>query len=354
MSNRDAPIKVVKAESIEHYNYLRGHDMITLYEDGKLTDHIFSIRTWNWRSDNPQNTANEYNDSMSITLTIDFAGSIFKREINLKCNRTGNRKIIKIEKDNSDQSQSEHVTFEIEPAEWHLPLLEQINKAEKNFYLSEDELLLVARELLEGKYSYVHFQKHVEISGCIIDGLAFVNSEGKYNAKIIGFEVKSNRDSYKRLYDQLNAYLMICDEVYLVIENKEPPADLPFYVGIIKARNGKSEIMRPATSLRHDIDAGNCWRSLLKNLSTHCGLEEKTDKKILEFFNAVENIKRKLLWNQMVLGWHQTWVKSYIALTDEEKRLVRAFFLTEKEMIPVEPEKEKLKDLIKVMKLDDF
>lgn len=343
--------KVVKAEYTTRFRFITvsnddGPPLLLYDAAQKAIDSAIVIRTWFWKDDAAQKAANDFNDSLHVTLTLDFAGTTFEREIKIKPIRSGDRKIVKIEgvdpqSEDYTSRNSPHVTFELSPSEWQVPLLEAINKVESRFCLSENELLLASAKLLEGTYSYVHFLRHTEISGCIIDGLAWVNSERKYDAKIIGFEAKSNRDNYNRLYGQINSYLAVCDEVYLVVQDKKPPRDLPFYVGIISVQQGKTEIVRPATSLRHDIDAGNFWKNLLRNLSTHCGLEQQSAEKMAQFFDAVETIKRKLLWNQFVEGWHKTWVKSYVPLTETEKRIVKAYFNLKEPEPEAETETEK-------------
>ncbi len=278
---------------------------------------------------------------------IDFGGKEYKRSnIYLHCNGK-NRKILKVDK--SEQPDSGHVTFLIDKTEWRGELLGLIREQEKDFYLSEDELLLASHDLLKEEYSWVHFKNHVEINGSIADGLAFVNHCSNYNSstKIIGFEAKTNRDNYLRLYGQLSSYLSICDEVYLVIEDKAVPADLPFYVGIIQVQDSKTKVLRRATSLKHSIDVGECWKNLLKSLCINIGLKRETP--LIKFFHTIEDIKRKLIWNQFVIGWHQTYVKEYVQLTDEEKKLVRLFFEDDKEK-----DKHDDKTLMKILTLDHW
>ena len=200
---------------------------------------------------------------------------------------------------------------------------------ENNF--NEAKLINSAYKAIKELYRYdihddrEHFRTQVEIAGCIIDGLMFL--EGcRYHSKIIGFEAKTNKDNYKRLYNQINSYLAICDDVYLVIQDKEPPKDLPFFVGVIKVSDDNTEIAKRATSLKHSISATECWATLLKAFNSHVGVVAPTSRSTLDFFDCCENIKRKLIWNQFVVGFHQTYVKDYIPLTAEEKRVVRAFF----------------------------
>ena len=172
-------------------------------------------------------------------------------------------------------------------------------------------------EELGGK---VHCRTQVEIAGNIADGLMFFNS---YTSRIIGLEAKTDKDNYSRLYSQINGYLAICDEVYLVVENKKILPSLPFFVGVIRV-NGDTTIEKYPMSLKHSINANEYWSTLLKAFNVHCGVRK--DESALSFFDAVETIKRKLIWNQFVIGFHQTYVKEYIPLADEEKRIVRAFF----------------------------
>ena len=208
--------------------------------------------------------------------------------------------------------------------------------------LLEEDLINAAFNLIQEEFVWseekeaVHTRQQVEIGGCIADGLAFVNAPPK-PSKIVGLEAKTDGDNFSRLYGQVSAYLSICDEVYLVVQGKKPPLHLPFYVGVIRVEGyKKAEVVNYATSLKHTINAGECWATLLKAFIHHTGVDvtiRKNDnatgsgaKSALDFFDAVETIKRKLIWNQFVIGFHQTYVKEYIPMNMEEKRIVKAFF----------------------------
>ncbi len=73
--------------------------------------------------------------------------------------------------------------------------------------------------------------------------------------KIIGFEIKSDKDNLLRLEDQMKDYTRFCDECYIVTGDKhieEIPMVAPEFYGIIRIHlddEGAShlEIMRPAT-----------------------------------------------------------------------------------------------------------
>ena len=277
---------------------------------------------------------------LSLELTLDFGGRKYKRDGEIECSVESidvveERKMTPVcvpskEDFNLDVLEKHNgmkrINIYIAPVEFKKKLLELIHRMEKEFYLNEDDLLDMVRTFLKEKYTHVHFQHQTEIDGCIADGLAFVG--GDYKAKIIGFEVKTDRDVFNRLYNQLDSYLTICDEVYLVVQSKKLPKDLPFYVGVFAVEDGALVRKREATSLKHSIDVNDCWKTLLKNLSTHAGI--KRDSHLIGFFETFESIKRKLVWNQFVVGFHQSYVAEYVPLSDDEKRLLKCFFASEK------------------------
>jgi hypothetical protein len=331
MKNSSSKPKVIRVRSGDHILF-----------DGSISEACIEERRLYYPPDSPQEVANQQRLYL-CEFIIEFGGKEYTRtDIKLHCNND-NRKILKIEKDKDERFEAGHVSFVIEPSEWKAEILNLIKQQEDEFYLFEHELLNASSDLLKGEYPWVHFKHHVEIDGCIVDGLAFVGKYNNYDSdtKIIGFEIKTNHDNYLRLYDQINSYLSICDEVYLVIEDKKIPKDLHFYVGIIRVQDSVTQIVRRAVSLKHSIDSGEHWKTLLKNFCTSIDLKRSTP--LIEFFDVVENIKRKLIWNQFVIGWHTTYVKEYVTLTDDEKRLLRIFFADKMD----EP-------LIKVLTLDHF
>lgn len=339
--NKSRP-KVIKV--IYDTSFGSDRKKLVLFDDGKMLDDPIE-QNHMYIAEKPQDISNRQY-ILLCDFTIQFGGKEYTRsDLALHCNGT-DRKILSIDKSENEKSyETGHVSFLIEPKEWKGELLNHIKQQEKEFYLSEHELLIASHDLLKGEYSWVHFKQHVEIDGCIVDGLAFVNHCNNFNSntKIIGFEAKTNHDNYKRLYDQINSYLSICDEVYLVIEDKEIPKDLPFYVGVIQVIDSIPNITRRAVSLKHSADVGDCWKTLLKNLCVNIGLKKETP--LIKFFNTIENIKRKMIWNQFVIGWHQTYVEEYVALTDDERKLIKLFF---------ETEKEEVKPLVKLLTLDAF
>lgn len=219
-----------------------------------------------------------------------------------------------------------HYTYTL--ADYKKPVLKIIEGFERGgFILTEHELIEEVQHLLAEDHKIDYFKTQVEIGGRIIDGLAFVKRpDNGSDFKIIGFEVKANTDNYNRLYDQVDGYLAICDEVYLVIQDKKIPSDLPFYVGIIRVQKGLGIIEREATSLKHSIDQGEYWKTLLNGLAVKLELNGKKAQHLIDFFTNVENIKRKLVYNQFGEGFHQTYVNKYLQLDTKEKQLLHSFF----------------------------
>ena len=309
------------AEVVKVVYYMSGKEETVLFENREMRRDPIEQKEilFHWRN-SAEEQANE-EKRLNCDFHIKHGNRVFVRDyIHLKIPERV-REILSIK---SGGKSSDIITYLIQKKEFEGELQKEIEKQEIGFCLSEKELIEEADNIIKGIHKWRHFRTHVEIDGRIADGLAFVGEERCFNAKIIGFEAKTNKDNYFRLYEQLNSYLSICDEVYLIVEDKKIPKDLPFYVGVIRVENCKGKIIRNPQSLKHSVDVNECWSTLLKAFNTHAGLERS--QKTISFFDAVENIKRKLIWNQFVIGFHQTYVKDYVELTSEEKRIIRAFF----------------------------
>ncbi len=195
-----------------------------------------------------------------------------------------------------------------------------VDKYEKNnFTLTESQILEVINDMIKDNYNTSYFRTQVEIAGSIVDGLAFIEVSSYTPSKIIAFEVKTDKDNYKRLKGQIENYIHLVDEVYLIIQSKEIPDDLPFFVGVIRC-NEKVEILRKAIDVRHSIDHYEMWEIMIKNTNRKVGIPLKSNLK--HFFTITENLERKLIWNQFVIGFHQSYIKKYLPLTEEEKNML--------------------------------
>lgn len=64
------------------------------------------------------------------------------------------------------------------------------------------------------------------------------------NGHFIGFEIKSDNDSLRRLKDQIKSYNMIFDRIYIIVGNRYSKIiheDIPSWWGIIKALKNKND-----------------------------------------------------------------------------------------------------------------
>ncbi len=131
---------------------------VVLFDSGKMLDNpIEERRYWYGGVEGPEAMSNQP-FIFSCDFIIQFGGKDYTRPgIRLHCNGD-DRKILKIDK---SEQHTGHVSFLIEPKEWKGKLLDHIKHQEKEFYLSEHELLIASHDLLKGEYSWVHFKQHV-------------------------------------------------------------------------------------------------------------------------------------------------------------------------------------------------
>lgn len=224
------------------------------------------------------------------------------------------------------------VTIDVPLEEYKDIILEMIEDYENkpDYIFSERDLVEGAYNMMRNDFTWSKLLREVQIGDRRADGVMLLNYEENYGPdyKIIGIEAKADTDDYSRLYDQYDEYLNLCDEVYLVIEGKEPPEDLPFYVGVITFEDGmgieRGKMIRQAQSLKHETSAGKLWDMMIKVFNRECGAYVTKIGKTRRLFTMVHNLKRKLIWNQLVEGYHQGYVDSYVDLTEDEKELIRA------------------------------
>ena len=297
-----------------------------IYENKTISEIPFVWYCYTWTSN--FNELDTYIDD-EIEIDIDVFFKIGNTEHKRKdIIRLGKKKrdVDYVELEKGAYSERYVVYFEINKEDWEMPILNLIKKITTDFYFTEDELLTFAHEFIKGK-KWSHFQTQVEIDKSIIDGLAFFKDEFNKdsNFEIIGFEAKTDKDNYDRLKKQINSYLTICDKVYLIIQSKEIPNNLPFYVGVIRV-NEKTEILRHAQSLKHDYIIEDLWHTLTSKTVQHAGLKYKDRDKLLSLFHEFETIKRKMIWNQFVIGfkdYYEDREDGWIKLTDREKDIIQ-------------------------------
>lgn len=118
------------------------------------------------------------------------------------------------------------------------------------------------------------------------------------NGRLVGFEIKSEKDSLKRWVSQMNAYLNVFDEVWLCVHGKHLEAALritPKNIGIIVVDNFESlTVVRFAK--RHTLNnaydlSGLLWRDELNILAKLHGIQIKS--------RTTKNEVREILANDL-------------------------------------------------------
>lgn len=93
------------------------------------------------------------------------------------------------------------------------------------------------------------YLREFNASGARLDIVFAIEFRGEIQ-EIIGIEIKSDKDTYKRLRTQLPGYYSLCDRVYLAISNeKELPENLPWFVGVLRVSKDKVQVPIPAPPL---------------------------------------------------------------------------------------------------------
>ena len=145
---------------------------------------------------------------------------------------------------------------------------------------------------------------------------------------IIGFEIKSDRDSFTRLKSQLREYKFVCKEIYLVVHKKKIPDWLPSWCGVLRV-NKKGECYLERNSWGHepfDISTDYEWNELAKAN----GLGRIKDR-LKDYFDILIKIRKNILFNRFFAEKefdketnHEKYKKWY-PLSDYERSLIIGF-----------------------------
>lgn len=163
--------------------------------------------------------------------------------------------------------------------------------------------------------------EEISVNGSVLDIVITVKNKNNTKiSRILGIEIKSDRDSYQRLERQLLDYYKICDRVFIATETKEIPKDLPIGVGIINVKKDSISIERDAKKVEKTTELFTN-----KAISETLNLPKKQQyKDIKEFFETVNQISKKILSNKIRKK------KRAIKLTKEEKVILNKIFSKEK------------------------
>lgn len=130
--------------------------------------------------------------------------------------------------------------------------------------------------------------------------------------KIIGFELKSDSDSYQRLTTQVKDYDKYFDYNYLVVgktHRKQAENHVPEHWGVIcvseSENGGEAQIelikeAKPNPKLKMRWQLSLLWRSEMANIQRLNGLYKYTGKKKLHIINyLIESVEPSLLKKQL-------------------------------------------------------
>ncbi len=115
-------------------------------------------------------------------------------------------------------------------------------------------------DYLDEKYGRIRILEEKVIYGSRADAIGIIDD------KIIGFEIKSDNDSYTRLKTQIKDYEKYCDECYLVVgkkHEKHANEHVPSYWGILVADENEVILQReasvcPKVKIKYQLDM--LWR----------------------------------------------------------------------------------------------
>ncbi len=142
-------------------------------------------------------------------------------------------------------------------------------------------------DYLDERYVKVRTIEEKVINGSRADVLAVTEGE------ILGFEIKSDSDSYTRLKTQIKDYESFCDRCYIVVGESHIHVEshVPDYWGIIFV-NDENVIVERDADICPKVDINNqlsiLWRNELLNIQLKEGLPK------------LRNIRRKDIYKRLV------------------------------------------------------
>jgi len=127
--------------------------------------------------------------------------------------------------------------------------------------------------------------------------LILAKTDGGEVSELIGIEIKSDKDRMKRLNEQLISYINIFDKVYIAIENKCVPENLPSIVGIIRF-NDTIKIEKEAGTLSLPARTFITEAAIQRTIKLSGGIKRRSNELIL-YIEQIERVKRKLIYNTL-------------------------------------------------------
>lgn len=132
---------------------------------------------------------------------------------------------------------------------------------------------------------------------------------------LIGVEIKSKKDTLKRLDNQIAEYLHVFDLVYVVLEEHQIPVSLPPFVGVIHVLNECITTEREAHRIGKTLFP---WcltdAALARTIKASNGIQNRYTE-LKAYLSVLDDLRRKLLYNSIF--WNDP-----LPLNDQEKNVV--------------------------------
>jgi len=116
-------------------------------------------------------------------------------------------------------------------------------------------------------------------------------------SELIGIEIKSDKDQLEKLNDQLINYINLFDKVYIAVENKNIPENLPPFVGIIRLNN-MVKIEKEAGALSVPAGTFITKSAIQRTIKMSGGIKKRSNELIL-YIEQIETVKKKLIYNTL-------------------------------------------------------
>lgn len=152
----------------------------------------------------------------------------------------------------------------------------------------------------------------------------FILGEEK-TLKLVGLEIKSDKDSFTRLKSQLNAYLYTFHEVYLVLHKKKKPEWLPYNIGVMRVSE-KGKVYVENSSIYYDpldVSTDYEWDALFRN--NGLGI---TSKKTRDTLKIIGDVRRNIIFNRFFAvhdGYNTKKFVKYYPFSEAQKSVVIGF-----------------------------
>lgn len=210
--------------------------------------------------------------------------------------------------------------------------------------LTENEFKIALKNYFKGnadKYKMEYYSKEEVCSLYNQDvrfdlGIATYSkdpSSFNQDIKLIGIEIKTDKDTFKRLSTQLPNYVKVFDEVYIAIQSKEIPEQIPQFIGVIRV-NEKQEI----TIERHSQIAGTgfddymnsfVFKRLIAELDFN--MNDKNAELLHTTLDKIYGLRKKLMANtffgtRVSDPTNSKEMKFTIPLLEKEKELIKSLF----------------------------